>query len=137
MRNNREYQICKDIAIYLRMQYPNVIFHFDLAGLNLSRAQAGMMKAIQGGRGWPDLFIAEPKEVTEETEYETLITYYNGLFIEVKKEGTILWKARGGPATEHIKEQIDMLNELEATGYKAEFGVGFDDCMKLINDYLK
>ena len=136
MRNNREYQICKDIAIYLRLQYPDVMFHFDLAGLNLSRAQAGMMKAIQGGRGWPDLFIPEVRTIFKEEDELPFGTTYNGLFIEVKKEGTVLWKAKGGPASDHIKEQIDSLNYLTDKGYFAEFGIGFDDCKKLIDEYL-
>jgi hypothetical protein len=123
MRNNREYQICKDIAIYLRMQYPNVIFHFDLAGLNLSRAQAGMMKAIQGKRGWPDLFIAEPK------------AFLNGLFIEVKAEGTKIYKKDGSCSTPHIQEQYMMLYEL-SDNYRARFGIGFDDCKSIIDEYL-
>lgn len=135
MRSQAEYNTCKAIAQYLRLQYPNVIFHFDLAGLNLSRAQAGMMKAIQGGRGWPDLFIAETKSIAEDLETES--AYYNGLFIEVKKEGTVLWKTKGGPASDHIREQIDILNDLESKGYKADFGIGFDDCKKIIDGYLK
>jgi hypothetical protein len=137
MRNNREYQICKDIAIYLRLQYPNVLFHFDLAGLNLSRAQCGMMKAIQGGRGWPDLFIAATGTRYRDEDIEPFGTTYQGLFIEVKKEGTILWKQKGGPASDHIREQINCLNDLTEKGYMAEFGIGFDDCKKLIDDYLK
>lgn len=123
-RENREYQICKALAIYLRLQYPKVLFHYDLAGLNLSRSQAGMTKAIQGGKGWPDLFIAQP------------IGEYHGLFIEVKKEGTILWKVKGGPATDHIGDQIDMLNRLAEQGYYALFGIGFDHCRELIDSYL-
>jgi signal transduction histidine kinase len=130
MRNNREYQICKDIAIYMRMQYPDVLFHYDLSGLNLSRSQAGMMKAIQGGRGWPDLFIAHPKNNFPEQSYQ-------GLFIEIKKEGTLIWTRAGKPTTPHIAEQIDCLDRLTELGYMAEFGIGMDDCFKLIDDYLK
>ena len=101
MRNNREYQICKNIATYMRLQYPAVIFHFDLAGLNLSRAQAGMMKMIQGGRGWPDLFIAEPRGV------------YHGLFIEIKPEDTKLYNKASMPRTPHLNEQEICLFKLE------------------------
>jgi hypothetical protein len=125
MRNNREYQICKDIAHYLRLQYPDILYHFDLAGLNLSRAQAGMMKAIQGGRGWPDLFIAKPR------------SGYHGLFIEVKIEGTKLFKKDLTPATPHIGEQCDMRVELAERYYKATFAVGFDEAKRIIDDYLK
>jgi hypothetical protein len=127
MRNNREYQICKDIAIYLRLQYPKVLFHFDLAGLNLSRAQAGMTKGIQGEKGWPDLFIAQCSFQGE----------YLGLFIEVKKEGTSLFKLNGEHATPHIAEQSKVLEMLFKRGYKAMFGVGFDECKGIIDDYLK
>lgn len=129
MRNNREYQICKDIAIYLWMQYPKVIFHFDLAGLNLSRAQAGMMKAIQGGRGWPDLFIAEPKHFVN--------AHYLGLFLELKAEGTRLCNKSGMPATPHINEQYKCLAKLRTRGYLAEFVVGFDEAKKEIDYYLR
>jgi hypothetical protein len=125
MRNNREYQICKDIAIYLRLQYPWVIFHFDLAGLNLSRAQAGMMKNIQGGRGWPDLFIAEHRGI------------FKGLFIEIKAEGTRLYKKDSFCATPHIEEQESCLFKLKDNEYYAEFGIGFDDCKQIIDNYLK
>ena len=124
MRNNREYQICKNIATYMRLQYPAVIFHFDLAGLNLSRAQAGMMKMIQGGRGWPDLFIAEPRNE------------YNGLFIEVKVEDTKLTTRGGDHATPHIAEQWECIQNLQGQMYKACFGIGFDECKKIIDAYL-
>jgi len=125
MRNNREYIICKQIAQYLRIAYPSVIFHFDLAGLNLSKAQAGRMKNIQGGRGWPDLFIAEPRDI------------FKGLFIEIKAEGTKLYKKDTLPATPHLQEQEECLFELEDNGYAARFGVGFDECKNLIDDYLR
>ena len=137
MRNNREYQICKDIAIYLRLQYPNVIFHFDLAGLNLSRAQSGMMKAIQGGRGWPDLFIAEPRLVFGATDDLPFGTNYNGLFIEVKAEDIRLRKNNGDPATPHINEQMDCLQDLFNRGYFTVFACGFDEAKELIDSYMR
>ena len=125
MRQNKEYIICKQIAQYLRIAYPSVIFHFDLAGLNLSRAQAGMMKAIQGGRGWPDLFIAEPRDT------------FKGLFIEIKPEGIKLYKKDGMLATPHLQEQEDCLFGLEDNEYAARFGVGFDEIKGIIDDYLR
>ena len=124
-RSNAEYILCNAISIYLRLQYPKVLFHWDQAGLNLSIAQAGMNKAIQHGRGWPDLFIAEPRGRC------------HGLFIEVKIEGTRLVKANGEPYTPHIAEQFAVLNELEQRGYAATFGVGFDECKKIIDAYLQ
>ena len=125
MRNNREYQICKSIAAYLRLKYPKIIFHFDLAGLNLSRAQSGMMKGIQGGRGWPDLFIAEPRG------------QYHGFFIEIKQEGTRILKLNGMFTIPHIQEQNEMIHILRERTYYACFVIGLDEAIKQINDYLQ
>jgi hypothetical protein len=109
----------------MRLQYPAVLFHFDLAGLNLSRAQAGMMKAIQGNRGFPDLFIAESK------------LGYHGLFIEVKVEGTKLYKRNFEAVAPHIAEQLEFHEGLRLKGYKCEFGIGWDECKEIIDQYLK
>lgn len=119
-----EYILCRQIACYLRSKYPNVIYHFDLAGLNLSKAQAGMMKGIQGKRGWPDLFIAEVKGK------------YHGLFIELKPEGTKLLKGNGDYATSHITEQANMIIALNRKGYYASFSCGYDNTIPLIDWYL-
>lgn len=126
MRNKEEYEVCKALATYLRLQYPKLLYHYDLAGLSLSQAQAGMMKAIQGGRGWPDLNIVEAKGV------------YAGFFLEIKKNGTKLYKKDGmTPTTPHIEEQMEVLDKLRKKRYYAEFGIGLDDCMEQINNYLK
>ena len=128
MRNKPEYEVCKSVATYLRLQYPNIIYHFDLGGLNLSRAQAGMMKGIQGGKGFPDLFIVN----------RSLYGDYLGLFIEVKKQGFELKKKRTDEyVNEHLAEQAKMLKALENRGYRASFGCGFDECKSIIDNYLK
>lgn len=124
MRQNREYSICKAIATYLRLQYPNVIFHFDYAGLHHTKTQAGQMKAIQGCKGWPDLFITSQKPGSK------------GLFIEIKKVGTRLYKKDGSPATDHIQDQINCLDKLDSCGYAVTFGIGFDHCKSIIDNYL-
>ncbi len=132
MYNNKEYHLCKQVACYLKYQYPDVLYHFDLTGLNLSKAQAGMAKAIQHSKGYPDLFIAEKRNG------------HAGLFIELKAEGTDLLKKRmvdayGYPmwASDHIKEQHEMIERLEAKGYRATFGIGWDDIKNIIDSYLK
>lgn len=129
MRNDREYQICKDIAIYLRYQYPDVLFRFDMAGLNLSKAQAGRNKAIQVGLKWPDLFIAEPSRDGR----------YKGLFIEIKTEGTKLYLCSNNSkyATDHILAQALCLDSLGNRGYRAHFSCGFDAVKQSIDNYLK
>jgi hypothetical protein len=124
MRANKEYQLAKSISTYLKLQYPNVIFHFDLAGLNLSKTQSGMLKVIQGQRSYPDLLVAEPKGK------------FNGLFIELKAEN--IYKKDGSlKKNEHIEEQFLMLSKLTHKGYKAVFGCGLDECINIIKDYLQ
>lgn len=121
-----EAELQKQVAIYIRMQYPDVIFHSDFgSGVKLTPWQARMQKMQNGGRrAWPDMMIAEP------------IGNYHGLFIELKREGSRLKKQNGEWASSHIAEQNIMLNELSNKGYKAEFAIGFEQALDLIDDYL-
>lgn len=135
----REHDIYKMIADYLRYQYPTVIYRFDLAAdLKLTMGQASKHKRLQRYRGYPDLFIAEPKD--SKIQKGDIITFWhnNGLFIELKREGTRIFKQDGTLVSdEHIREQFDMLADLRQRGYAAEFGIGFDATKKLIDDYMK
>lgn len=121
-----EAELQKQVAIYIRMQYPDVIFHSDFgSGVKLTPWQAKMQKMQNGGRrAWPDLFLAEP------------VGKHHGLFVELKKEGTRLKKKNGDWASEHIAEQDAVLSELNDKGYKAEFAIGFEQALNLIDDYL-
>jgi hypothetical protein len=120
----KEYNVCLAIANYLRLQYPSVEFHFDLAGNNLSEAARNKNKAIQKRRGFPDLQILEPRD------------RFAGLFIEIKAPDTRLQKESGVWASDHILEQAAYLLRLTQRGYLAEFGVGFDECKRIIDNYL-
>lgn len=125
MRANKEYQICKAIAQYMRLQYPDVLFHYDYAGLNLSKAQAGQMKAIQGERGYPDLFIAKSHRI------------FRGMFLEIKAISPYLKDGKTLKADKHLKEQQGNHIKLIREGYYADFVTGFDDAKRLIDSYLK
>lgn len=136
MSSKAEEQIQLAIVNYIRYQYPDVLFRSDAAGFKLSVGQAKKMKALNGGiRAWPDLFIAKPK--LRQTK-DGLPAFTHGLFIELKKDGTKILKKDGTLVTdEHIREQFDMLHDLRARGYAAEFACGFDEAKKLIDDYMK
>lgn len=123
----REHDIYTMIADYLRYQYPTVIYRFDLAAdLKLTMGQASKHKRLQRYRGYPDLFIAEPKGA------------YHGLYLEIKKDGVHIFKQDGTLVSdEHIREQFDMLADLRQRGYAAEFAIGFEGAKKLIDDYMK
>ena len=131
-----ELELQAQVADYIRLRYPNVIFHSDFgSGIKLTMGQAIKQKRLNGGRrAWPDMFIAEPSygRIHENIEQLRL-----GLFIELKKEGTRIFKKDGTlVADEHIREQFDMLEDLRRRGYAAEFGIGFESTKKIIDDYL-
>lgn len=132
-----ELDLQAQVADYLRLQYPNVLFHSDFgSGIKLTIGQAIKQKRLNGGRrSWPDMFIAKPQTVTFEDGEKYR---YAGLFIELKKDGTKIYKKNGElVADEHIREQYKMLNQLFEEGYMAEFAVGFDEAKKIIDRYLK
>jgi len=143
------------VADYLRLQYPDVMFHSDYgSGIKLTMGQAIKQKRQNGGRrAWPDMFIAEPtyckgwvkivKKLNAKLEdfdsapkFELKEKKY-GLFIELKKAGTRIYKKDGTlVADEHIREQFDILEQLRKRGYVAEFACGFDEAKKIIDEYL-
>ena len=137
------------VADYLRLQYPDVMFHSDFgSGIKLTMGQAIKQKRQNGGRrAWPDLFIAEPRGVKASCKViqpedrvirEAHFTEQkHGLFIELKKAGTKIFTKKGTlVSNEHIREQFDMLEQLRRKGYVAEFACGFDEAKEIIDNYL-
>ena len=131
-----ELELQAQVADYIRLQYPSVIFHSDFgSGIKLTMGQAIRQKRLNGGRrSWPDMMVAET--VLKRREDGTY-TAYSGLFIELKKAGTRIFKKNGTLVSNaHICEQFDMLEQLRRRGYKAEFACGFDEAKKIIDEYL-
>lgn len=123
-----EEDLCFLLARYMKLKHPNVLFHFDFgSGTKLTMGQAVKQKRLNG-RAWPDLFIA--------ARNQSGLGNYNGLFLELKREGERLWKRDGAPASEHIGEQSATLEALTNEGYMAEFAVGYDNAVSLIESYL-
>jgi hypothetical protein len=123
-----ELELQAQVADYIRLQYPDVIFHSDFgSGIKLTMGQAIKQKRLNGGRrSWPDMFLAEPKGK------------YAGLMIELKKEGVRVYKKDGTLVSdEHIREQYDMLEQLRRRGYAANFACGFDEAKALIDRYMR
>ena len=122
----KEHDLYAMLADYLRYNYKNIIWRFDLAAdLKLTIGQARKHKRLQQHRGYPDLFIAEPRGK------------YHGAYIELKKAGTRIFKKDGTlVADEHIREQFDVLEQLRKRGYMAEFACGFDEAKEIIDNYL-
>lgn len=133
---NSEHNLYEQIARYLQLQYPDVIYRFDIAAdLKLTPGQAAKHHRLHPERGYPDLFIAESStNIWDSTVREWGLHF--GLYIEIKKDGEKLTKKDGSWRTPHIAEQADMLEKLRQAGYKAEFGIGFEGCKLIIDDYL-
>lgn len=123
------------VADYIRLRYPNVLFHSDFgSGIKLTKGQAIKQKRQNGGRrGWPDMFIAEPRPRPKYMDDEQ--PYY-GLMIELKKDGTRIKKKDGSWTSDHIREQAEMLTMLKLRGYAAYFAVGFEEAKEIIDEYL-
>lgn len=121
------------VCDYLRLRFPSVIFHSDLAsGMKLTVGQAVRAKRLNSSRAYPDLFIAEQRYVKQDKEM------YGGLFLELKRPGTKLYKKGGSLVSDvHIREQAAMLARLRERGYRAEFAVGFDQARLIIDEYLE
>lgn len=138
------------VANYLMQNYPEVQFHSDFgSGCKLTKGQAiKQMKQNGGRKGWPDLFIAEPTTLKiGETKFEDIEQDYAGLFIELKKAGEKLFPGKRAKnrflsidgkeyKTEHLKEQADVIYELNKRGYMARFAVGFEEAKEIIDYYL-
>ena len=119
------------VADYLRLQYPNVLFHSDYgSGIKLTPGQSRIQYRQNGGhRGWPDMFIASARTIGGR--------YYHGLFIELKREGTRIYKKDGVSfATSHLADQHKVLVALNRAGYLAMFAIGFDQAKQIIDGYL-
>lgn len=127
MENN----LYKQIARYLNIQYPNVIYHFDLSGVNNNSRYSRVLYSQLNGSGYPDLFICKPKVSAYGPNYW-------GMYLEIKVDGKSPYKKNGEiKSNEHLLKQNAMLEKLAAAGYYASFGVGFDDCKKQIDYYLR
>jgi len=122
-----EYDLQVAVCKYLSYQYPDIEYMSDtIANLKLTKAQANRNKKIQkNGFKCPDILILEPKN------------NFSGLFIELKlktpfkKDGQI--KAS---ANNHLKGQLDTIENLNKKGYSAHFSWGFDMTKEIIDNYL-
>lgn len=139
---NSEHNLYEQLARYLQLQYPNVIYRFDVgADLKLTPGQAAKHKRLHPERGYPDLYIAESSENVNSKDWNGIVRewgFYFGLYLEIKTESNSPYKKDGTlKKDQHLEEQAGMLEKLRARGYRAEFGVGFEGCKKIIDEYLR
>lgn len=129
-KKKNEHSVYERVATEMEHKHPDVVVHFDFGtGLRLPIGVAMKQKRINKKRGYPDFFLAKAS------------SNYHGLFLEIKKEGEFVHYQKGEmkgslKEDEHIVEQEAMLRKLRSEGYMAEFAVGFDESMELIEMYL-
>lgn len=120
-----EASIHKQVINYLKFQYPRILFRTDFAaGIKLTIGQAVKHKSLQQSRAWPDLFIAQPARGCY------------GLFIELKRDLKEVYKKNGNPVSDHVKEQLEVLQSLRDRNYMAVICIGFDHAKDTIDHYL-
>lgn len=121
-----EAELRRMLARWLQLQYPNVIYRFDLAAdLKLTMGQARKHKELHPKRGYPDLFIAEPRSC------------FHGMYIELKADGNSPYKRNGElKKSIHLEEQEEFLMKLQCRGYYSTFATGFEEAKGLIELYL-
>ncbi len=115
MPKQEEYEIQKAFTKYIQYKYPCLRFCGSSGGMRTTLNQAVKNKLAGYSKGFPDIQIPKPSKG------------YNGLFIEIKK-------GKGGVKSPEQKAWIDYLN---GQGYKALFAHGLDECIEILEDYLK
>lgn len=120
----RERIIQRSLTRYLNSL--NVDFHNDwAAGAYLTQGQNASKKSMDSNGGWVDLFIAEPRDG------------YHGLYIELKKEGEVTHRRDGKlRKNDQIYKENAFLERQRRKGYRAEFGIGYEESRRIIDEYL-
>jgi len=99
---------------YLRLAYPDALYCASAGGMRTSYLQAIKMKRTGYVKGFPDLFIYEPRGE------------FHGLAIEMKKE-------KGGTAS---PEQKSWQEQLRNRNYASYICKGNEEAIKVIDEYF-
>ena len=109
----KEYQLQKAVCKYLDLQ--GVLYCGSMGGqYQIFKSQRIKAKATGYKRGFPDLFLYEPRGD------------YHGLAIELKVG-----------YNKPTNEQLAWIEELNERGYKATVSNGLESTIKIINKYLE
>jgi hypothetical protein len=103
------------VVKYLCLAYPEALYCASAGGMRTSYLQAIKMKRTGYVKGFPDLFIYEPRGE------------FHGLAIEMKKE-------KGGVAS---PEQKRWQEQLRNRGYCSYICKGNEEAIKVIDEYFQ
>jgi len=102
------------VVKYLRLAYPNALYCASAGGMWTSDSQRIKMARTGYVKGFPDLFIYEPRRE------------FHGLAIEMKKE-------KGGVASPEQKEWQEQLRNRNYCSYICK---GSEEAIKRIDEYF-
>lgn len=135
-----EEKVQKMVCHYLKLKLPSVIFRSDTSSgrWEYNKKKLHEKVAMHSSKDFPDLFIYEPRDVTHS---DGSTKHYCGLAMELKKEGTTvilkIGERKGKLSTDpHIQAQAAMLKKLIEKGYYANFAVGYDEAINMIDWYF-
>jgi hypothetical protein len=110
---------------WLDLAHPNVLYKVNYGDdAKLDPRQAREQKRLSYGRGWPDVQIYERRQE------------FVGLAVDLKREDVSIYNSRGLFASDHIREQAEMMRLLTERGWVCGFAKGFDNQVKMITEYL-
>jgi len=118
----REQKIHAGIVEYLFYRYPHVLWWHTFNEGRKTPFERFLFATMGGKKGVSDFIILEPRNG------------YNGLFLEIKKDGERLHKKNG---ESYFPEQEEFLKKCEERGFKSCFGIGYDESITIIDEYLK
>ena len=132
----KEHEIQLKVCRYIKAKYPRAKFNSDMAGEFIGRngsknwQQLKKISLQRSSDGFPDLVIYEKNEK------------HIGLAIELKTINGTPYLKDGQYAKNYRKggkkfNQIIWLNHLQKLGFYATFGVGYDETIKIIDNYFK
>jgi hypothetical protein len=102
------------VVKYLRLAYPDALYCASAGGMRTSYLQAIKMKRTGYVKGFPDLFIYEPRGE------------FHGLAIEMKK-------VKGSKIE---PEQVQWQEQLRNRGYASYICKGNEEAIKVIDEYF-
>lgn len=116
----------QQVCTYLDLQYPDIIYQSDPSGARVTQGlRVEFARKCCKRYKVLDLTIMHPSKGC------------HGLVIEIKRDGEKLFKKDGTFVSEHVQEQAKTIDRLNSLGYYATFGIGFDECKGIIDNYLK
>lgn len=125
--SNHEDKVTNAVCRFISAKYPKVVFYTDVIGMKLPSYLASKLSRQRSDDKIPDLFIASARGE------------YHGLFIEIKKDNEAIYRKDGYTLKKnaHVEAQLATLLKLREQGYYAVFGCGVDECIKIIDKYMK